>query len=110
MFKRVLKKNVNKTCIAVAHCKQKNAEKKNTHTHTHAKTIFDVSALFFSAGLSVAAPVFVPSLCAAATVVVSSLGVSPLGVALLFPFAIVSLGVASLFWVLPSAGGWLLHV
>ena len=61
--------------------------------------LFGVSALFFSAGLSVAAPVFV-----------SSLGVSPLGVALLFPFAIASLGVASLFLVLPSAGGWLLHV
>ena len=72
--------------------------------------LFGVSALFFSAGLSVAAPVFVPSLCAAATVFVSSLGVSPLGVALLFPFAIASLGVASLFLLLPSAGGWLLHV
>ena len=28
----ILKYNVNNTCIAVAHCKHKNAVKKNTHT------------------------------------------------------------------------------
>ena len=73
-------------------------------------TSLGVAAPYFSTGLSVAAAVAVPSLCAAAPVVVSSLGVSPLGVAFLFPFVIASLGVASFFLVLPSTGARLLHV
>ena len=69
-----------------------------------------MAAFFFSAALGVAACAVVASLCAAAPVVVSSLGVPPLGVAFLFPFVIASLGVESLFLVLPSTGARLLHV